>query len=412
MRCFVILFVSLTATTSWAADWLAWRGPTGDNHARPVESVPTIWSDGENVLWKMPIPGFGHATPIVVGQRIFLSTSDVTKNVQAVIAFDRQTGKQEGLIVIHQGGLPAAIHAKNTHASPTMACDGHQLYVIYVNNSAVWATALSVNGQKVWQQRVAGFDPKKYQFGYGASPTIYKDTLIIACEYDGPDSGLYALDLKTGKQRWKTERPRQISFSSPIVTNIAGKDQLLISGFRHIASYDPSKGNSLWQATATTDATCGTMVWDGDLVFASGGYPDSGTFAVRADGSKQVVWENGVKCYEQSMLAVNGFVYGFADSGVAYCWRAGDGQEMWKQRLKGPVSASPLLVGDNIFATNELGTTYVFKANPKRFDSISENQFGNSSFASPVAVDNRIYLRHAIGDGAQRQEYLICVGSR
>ncbi|QDV70191.1 outer membrane biogenesis protein BamB [Rosistilla carotiformis] len=410
--CLLLLLVAFHASSAMAADWLAWRGPTADNHARQGESVPTSWSETENVLWKTPVPGRGHASPILVGERIYLATADQTKGVQAVVAFNRQTGAKEGVIVVHQGGVDAKIHNKNTYASPTIASDGKQLYTVFVNNKAVWASAISLNGKILWQQRVGSFDPKKYQFGYGASPVIYRDMLIVANEYDGPDSGLYALDTKTGKPRWKSPRPQQISFSSPIVAEIAGRDQLLISGFRQIASIDPATGRSLWEAAGTTDATCGTMVWDGDLVFASGGYPDSGTFAVRGDGSGEVLWQNGVKCYEQSMLVVDGFLYGVADSGVAYCWRAADGEEMWKHRLKGPVSASPVAVGDTILASNELGTTFVFKANPERFELIAENQFGDASFASPVVVDNRLYLRHARGAGADRQEFLICIGQR
>lgn len=412
MRCCVLLLFALEISAASAADWLAWRGPQGDNHARTGEVVPTSWDDSQNVLWKTPVPGRGHASPTVVGNRIYLATADQTKGVQAVVAFNRDTGDKEGVIVVHQGGLTEKIHSKNTHASATVASDGEQLYVVFVNKLAVWATSISMSGKILWQQRVGGFDPKKYQFGYGASPVLHQGLLIIACEYDGPDSGLYALDTQTGKQRWKAERPKQISFSSPIVANVAGKDQLLISGFRQIASFDPKNGRPLWQTPGTTDATCGTMVWAGDLVFASGGYPDSGTFAVRGDGSGEVVWQNRVKCYEQSMLIAGEYLYGVADSGVAYCWRAADGQEMWKHRLKGPVSASPLLVGDNILATNELGTTYVFKANPERYEMVAENQFGNSSFASPVVVNNRIYLRHASGEGENRQEFLMSIGSR
>ncbi|WP_417747077.1 PQQ-binding-like beta-propeller repeat protein [Rosistilla oblonga] len=410
--CLLLLLVALQASTVLASDWLAWRGPTADNHARQGESVPTSWSETENVLWKTPVPGRGHATPIIVGDRIYLATADKTKDVQSVVAFDRQTGAEEGVIVVHDGGVDVKIHSKNTYASPTIASDGKQLYTVFVNNKAVWASAISLGGKILWQQRVGEFDPKKYPFGYGASPVVYRDILIVANEYDGPDSGLYAFDTATGKSRWQAERPQHSSFSSPIVAKVADRDQLLISGLRQIASFDPVTGRSLWQADGTTDATCGTVVWDGDLVFASGGFPDSGTFAVRGDGSGEVVWQNRVKCYEQSMLVVDGYLYAVADSGVAYCWRASDGQEMWKQRLKGPVSASPLAVGDTIMASNERGTTYVFKANPERFEELAENQWGNSSFASPVVVDDRIYLRHAKGEGADRQEFLVCIGEQ
>ena len=142
-----------------------------------------------------------------------------------------------------------------------------------------------------------------------------------------------------------------ISYSSPIVAHVAGRDQLLISGGKVVASYDPENGKPLWTADATTSATCGTMVWDGGLVFASGGYPDAETAAIAADGSGRVVWRNREKCYEQSMLAVDGYVYAVNDRGIAYCWKADDGTQMWQQRLGGggAVSSSPILAGGNIY---------------------------------------------------------------
>jgi outer membrane protein assembly factor BamB len=152
------------------------------------------------------------------------------------------------------------------------------------------------------------------------------------------------------------------------------------------------------------------MVWDGDLVFASGGYPKAETICVKGDGSKQVLWTNNQKCYEQSMLATGGYVYAVTDQGIAFCWRGSDGQEMWKQRLQGPVSSSPVLVGDTIYSTNEQGTTYVFKANPQRFEPIAQNQLEGEGFATMAVCGNRIYIRTATGNGGQRQESLYCIG--
>lgn len=124
--------------------------------------------------------------------------------------------------------------------------------------------------------------------------------MIIASEFDGT-SAITALDRETGKQLWKTPRRDNITFSTPVVAHVAGKDQLLISGAEKVASYDPANGKLLWDIAGTTHATCGTMVWDGDIVFASGGYPKAETIAVKADGSGKVLWKNNQKCYEESM---------------------------------------------------------------------------------------------------------------
>ena len=190
----------------------------------------------------------------------------------------------------------------------------------------------------------------------------------------------------------------------------AGKDQLLISGGDKVSSFDPATGKALWNAPGTTAATCGTAVWEGDLVFASGGYPGAETVAVRADGSRIVAWKNVQRLYEQSLLAHDGHVYALTGAGIAFCWRATDGQEMWRQRLKGPVSASPVIAGDNIYWPNELGTLYVFKANPEKFDLVAENQIGTDSFPSPAICGGQIFLRVGDSSSGKRQEFLYCFG--
>lgn len=196
------------------------------------------------------------------------------------------------------------------------------------------------------------------------------------------------------------------------IAHVAGRDQLLISGAMKVSSYDPQNGKSIWAVDGTTAATCGTMVWDGDVVFASGGFPKAETLAVKADGSGQILWQNNQKCYEQSMLAHDGYLYGLTDGGVMFCWRGSDGREMWKERLKGPVSASPVLADGNIYWANELGTLYVFNATPERFDPVAQNQIGNDSFASPAICGGQVFLRVAETSGQGRQEYLYCFGKK
>jgi len=187
---------------------------------------------------------------------------------------------------------------------------------------------------------------------------------------------------------------------------------LIISGGYMIAGYDPASGKPAWKADCLTMATCGTCVWSDGIIFASGGFPDPQTAAVAADGSGRVRWTNRVKCYEQSMLCHDGYLYALSDNGIAWCWNAKSGEEQWKSRLSGPVSASPLLVGDNIYVANEKGTMFVFKASPDRFQAVARNQLGNESFATPAVADNVLYLRVAHGRRNQRQEVLYAIGEK
>ena len=146
------------------------------------------------------------------------------------------------------------------------------------------------------------------------------------------------------------------------------------------------------------------------MVFASGGYPAKGTFGIKVNGENaKVVWQNKAKCYEQSMLVVGDYLYGIDEGGICYCWRTSDGKMMWRQRVKGPHSASPLLIGDRIYASNELGHTLVFRATPDGFEKLADNQLGTISFASPIYADGKLLLRHASMESGQRQGFLYAV---
>lgn len=390
-------------------DWPWWRGPTRNGLVPGDTPYPTTWSDTQNVVWKVPVPGRGHSSPIVVGSRVFLTTADVKQQIHSVLAFDRRSGKSLWQVEVSRGGFPAKNHPKNTEASPTIACDGERVYATFYHHDTVQATALDLDGKKVWQKTVGPFHPRAFPYGYAPSPLVYKGTVIIAAEHDG-ESWIVALDRKTGKQVWKTERPTSITFSSPVVGHVAGRDQMLISGSHQVVSYDPDNGKQLWSAPGTTAATCGTMVWEKDIVVASGGYPKAETVAVRADGKEQVLWKNSQKCYEQSMLIHAGYVYALTDNGIMFCWRLTDGQEMWKERLEGPVSSSPILAGGHIYWANERGVWYVFRPNPQKFELVSQNQLGEESFASPAAAGGQLFIRTATRNENQRQEYLYCIG--
>lgn len=405
----VLLFVitCLPGISIHAADWSQWRGPNGDNIAPAGQSVPTEWSTSRNVVWKVEVPGRGHSSPTIVGDLIVLTSADEAGQRQGVFGFDRKTGKQLWGTVVSQGGFAKA-HGKNTHASSTACSDGQQIYATFCHHNKVEAVALDMKGKIIWQQDLGGFQPKQYEYGYAASPTLHNGTLIVSADCDTV-AWLKAVDTSTGRVAWKQPRPHMLNWSSPIVANVAGRKQLLISGCEQIAAYNPDTGRPLWSTPCLTMATCGTVVWDDDTVYASGGYPKKESVAVKADGSG-VVWTNKVKCYEQSMLISDGYIYAVDDGGIAYCWEAKSGREMWKERLQGPVSASPVLVGDTIYASNERGMTFVYKANPQKFEGIARNQLGTESFATPTIIDDRIYLRVASGQGGGRKETLYAIG--
>lgn len=413
IRSLCTLAVSFTTLSSLVfadakSDWRGWRGPNGNGVATDGQSPPTEWSETKNVLWKVRVPGRGHSSPTVVGDKVVLTTADEARQVQSVVCFDRKTGKQLWKTDINTGGFPRRIHRKNTHATPTVASNGKLLFAAFNNNASVQLAALDMDGNVLWKKAAGDFQPKRYHYGYAPSPLVDNDLVIVSAE--SPAAGfLAAFDQKTGRERWRATRKAQTSYSSPIVAKIGGKNQLLISGDKKISVYDPATGKTLWEAASVCTVTCGTMVWNDGLVFASGGYPQRGTIAMKADGSGKIVWQHPVKCYEQSLLAHDGHVYAVADGGVAYCWNAADGTLKWRARLGGDVSASPVLANGHIYAANERGTFFVFKANPEKFELAAKNQLGDSSFATPTICGGMIFLRVRVGTARRGSDWLYCI---
>jgi outer membrane protein assembly factor BamB len=390
-----------------AADWTAWRGPNR-NGVAVGDNVPTDFSPTKNIIWKAELPGRGHSSPTLVGERIYLATADEKQQVQSVLALERDTGKQIWKTDLHTGDFPPSgkMHGKSSHASCTVACDGERLFVAFLNHDAIHVTALDLDGKQVWQETVGKFDPK---FGYAPSPTLYEDAVIIAADHQG-GGHITSLDRKSGKQLWQIDRPAVATYSSPIVLDVAGREQLLISGAEKVVSYDPKTGKEIWSAAGTAEATVGTVIAAGDVVFASGGYPQAETVCIKADGSGDVVWRDGKKTYVPSMLVHAGALYVVDDKGIARCYDAGTGKLNWQQRLGGGYSASPILAGEYIYAASEQGQVVVFKANSKAFEKVTDVRMGSEVYATPVACGDRLYLRVADNSSGKRMETLYCVG--
>ena len=282
------------------------------------------------------------------------------------------------------------------------------IFANFLNDGAIRTTALDLDGRQLWETKVSDFTTHQ---GFGSSPAIYKSLVIVSA--DNKAGGVIAgLDRRTGKIVWKQERPQQPNYTSPIILPVAGRDQLLVAGCDHLSGFDPASGQRLWEIEGSTTECVGTIVTDGQRIFASGGYPKKLTMAVKADGSGKIDWQNDIRTYVPSMLVKDGCLYTVTDAGIAFCWNSATGEELWKTRLGGTFNTSPVLVGDKLFATNQEGRTFVFKASSKAYEPIGENQLGEDVYATPVFCANRIYMRVAHGAGSDRQEWLYCLGSK
>jgi len=389
-----------------AADWPWWRGPNRNGIAAADQSPPLEWSDSKNVLWQAKIPGRGHGSITVVGNRVFLATAEDKQELQSVLCYDRRSGKRLWKTDVHRGKLDMKGNAKATHASSSVACDGHRVFINFVNAGAVYTTALDLHGKQLWQTKISDYVTHQ---GFGSSPALYKSLVIASADNKG-GGAVAGLQRATGKVVWKQSRPKTPNYSSPIILNVAGRDQLLMTGCNLVAGFSPLTGKQLWQIDGATTECVTSTVTDGKHIYTSGGYPKNHVAAVLADGSGKVVWENKTRVYVPSMLVHEGFLYAVTDAGVAVCWKSDTGKEQWKGRLGGTFSGSPVLAGGHLFVTNETGRTYVFKANPKAFQLVAENELGDEVYSTPTICGSRVYMRVAVRKDGQREERVYCLG--
>lgn len=387
-----------------ADDWPWWRGPTRDGVSTDA-APPTTWSPTENVVWKTPIPGRGHSSPTVWKERVFLATAIEQPAALQLMGLDRATGQVLWTTNVHTGTFDHA-HEKNSHASPTPACDGERVFITSLYAGRVWLTATDLDGKQVYQKEAGPFAS---QHGYAASPVIWKSLVIVSGESDA-GSFLCAYQRRTGELVWSVKRGDSASYSSPVVYTVGGQPQLLISGGNKVQGYSPDRGAALWTYEGgPAVVTSGTMVAEGDRVFVSGGFPEQRTLCLPGGktgslAAADIVWENREKFYVPSLLIREGSLYGVNDSGIAFRFDAATGKEIWKKRLGGGFSASPVWAAGRLYACSEQGKTFVFQAGTAAYEDVAVNELPEGIMSSPAICGGRIYLR--------TEGMLYCIGGR
>ncbi len=401
-----------------AGDWPMWRGPLGDGST--TAKLPLEWSgeaDGEkNVVWRTKLEFQGHGSPVVKGDRIFLLGVDDPTGVpkiksdepkpRVLMCFERATGKPLWHRVVLESPLEQ-IHKLNSRASSTPAADDDHVYVSFLDGNQMYVAAYTHDGEKVWEQRPGVFASKH---GYCSSPVLFENMVIVNGDHDGP-AYLVALDRRTGETIWKTERENKTrSYCTPIVRELGGRTQMLLSGSLSVCSYDPRTGKRHWIVDGPTEQFVASLVETEGMVFCTGGFPERHVIGIDPTGSGNVTethvkWhhERGIASYVPSPVAAGKWFYLANDSGVGYAFDAKSGEVLWKERMGRHYSGSLLTDGRHVYFTDDDGVTKVLKVGPE-YELVAENRLGERTYASPAVDDGRLLFRGV--------EHLVCIGEK
>jgi outer membrane protein assembly factor BamB len=415
-----------------ADDWPQWRGPAGHGIS-PESGLPTSWSAREGVAWKAPLAGTGASSPIVWGDRVFV-TSQVGRAAVApgqhprlareepslagrespiggtrhdtdaprgaielvVEAFRRSDGTRLWDHRVEATGPFPELHEKHNLATPTPVTDGERVYAWFGNGQIV---ALDMEGRVVWTRHLGReYSPYAARWGHGSSPVLYRDLLVLLCDHL-PVSYLLALDARTGRERWKADRGSgRVSHSTPLVIATPGGDELLVNSSERIDAYDPATGTLLWHAGSPRQTPIPSAVFHEGRIFLSRGYRNSDYMAIRPGGrgdvtASHVDWRTPAGAsYVPSIVYYQGLLYMTNEVGVVTCADARTGERVWRHRLSGVFFASPVAGDGKVYLVSETGETFVLRAG-REPHVLATNDLGDRFLASPAISGGRLFLR-------------------
>lgn len=377
-----------------AESWPGWRGPRGDGTSLD-QGIPTNW-DPTNALWKTELPGQGHASAIVLNDFVYTATALPETGERMLLCLDRASGKILWQKTVVQGPLEKK-HEENSYASSTPTTDGERLYATYrVGDDIVVAAHELASGKQLWLVR-----PGQHvgEWGYSNDPLLYEDKVIVDGDSKG-NSFLIALNRADGKELWRLNRTNQgISYSAPLIRQMAGRRQMIQCGDRCITSFNPETGKALWTVAGPSQEFAATPVFSekAGLVFVSSSWPKTILLAIRPDGSgdvtaTKVVWRDDKGApYVPSMIVAGDFLLTVNNSSTTYCYEAATGKVLWRQKL-GRHHASPVLVGGLVYFIKDDGQINAIKPGAQ-FESVGQYELGEHNYASPAISDGQVFLR-------------------
>lgn len=387
----------LTALPVRSENWPCWRGPRGDGTSHE-ENIPTKWSSTENIAWKTPIPGSGYSSPIIWGDRIFLTTAIIETQERVLISLNRKAGR----VLWQQTVLKAPLedkHSENGYASSTPATDGEKVYVSFLEGSNVVVAAHDFSGKQIWITRPGGFSS---QWGFAHTPVLFDDKVILDCDSKG-ENFIIALSRVDGRTLWKVQRdnPSQ-SYSVPFIREMAGRMQMIVAGNNAVTSYDPRDGRQLWVVDGPSRNFVASPVYNTEagLVLISSSYPARVLMGIGPDGEgnvtkTKVVWSTREGTpYVPSLITAGRYFMtsSFEHRKSLYCFEAASGKVVWRQENLGLHHASPVMANGLMYFLNDDGVMHIVKAGSK-FKLVARNELGENTYASPAISQGQIFLR-------------------
>ena len=399
------------SVASQAGNWSSWRGDLAGTGIVRDGELPLKWNTKKNVRWRVPLPDRGNSTPIVWGDKVFITQATEFDKHRSVICFDKKNGA-----LLWQKGVkytkPEQTHKTNPYCSGSPVTDGR---VVVANYASAGVAAYDLDGEELWHRDLG---PQEHVWGNGTSPVLFGDICILY-HGPGPNSTLYGLDKLSGRTLWKRKIEEKDdakrvdgfrgrnggingAFTTPIVVEANGRHEVILSGANILWAFNPEDGGELWKCSGLNPLVYTSPVYDGNVVLSMGGYFGA-SIAVKPGGKGDVtakrVWHDPRSKKNRLGTAVirNGYAFFANMSGFAECVDMKTGKVVFEERLPSTANnaaswASPILVGDRVYVTNQSGDTNVFRAGPK-FELLATNSVGEYSNSTLAASDGAIFLR-------------------
>jgi outer membrane protein assembly factor BamB len=398
------LFIASLQTSAADSNWPRWRGPDGNGQSTET-NIPTKWSAAD-IIWKTPLKGSGQSSPIIWGDRIFLTSALGSGKTRLVMCLDRKSGK----ILWEKeawNGTPEPSHAQNGWASASCATDGERVVAFFGKGGL---HCYDFEGKLLWSRDLGAFPGV---WGTAASPIIVGDMVIQNCDAAG-EGLLVALDKKTGKDIWREKRPapERGGWTTPILVDVGGKKELVLNGEAMVTAHDPATGKQLWSCKSFIGRGDPTVTLGNGLLFVVNGQPGD-IYAIKPGGSGDVTkshmaWhtprKNGRD--QPSPILVGDYLVVASMTGMTTCYQASAGKPLWTERLKGVFSSSPIAANGLVYFQNEAGETVAIKPGPA-LEIVNTNTLGASGEvfrASLTPCNGQMFSRS--------DKVLYCIGKK